>query len=914
MRPDSKDLDRILDDAIAGIREETIDEQAMEDAAARVWQRVEREGAEAAARRREVDEEPREHDGSHPILDCNGYQALIPAYLTDSLNDARRLLLDDHLRECVPCRKALKQARAAAAGKVAPARVTARGARPREWGWAVAAAALVVVALVGLRFDIPGVVTFETGGVVTVKQTDGQVFRVNQAGTFPLPVGQPVRLEGDDDRLRTAKGTRAVLELSDGSLVEMNERSQLSVSERHSRLGGARKSSTIELDRGSVIVEAADQKDARLYVETDDCTVEVKGTVFSVNKGMKGSRVSVIEGEVLVDLMGGSDRLLPGDQTVTSPAVTRIPVADEIAWSQNLDRHLKLLKELTELGRELDRSVQAPELRFSTRLLDRCPANTVVYGAIPNLGGTLSDAYSQLRAKVDSNPVLREWWQSSVVAAGADRQLDEAIARLRDFGEQFGNEIVITLQAGPDGSIQEPLIMAELARPAEFRDFLIRQLADLHAETGESPDMAILEGPALASHGDLAGRDFYIWINDGFFAASPALDRIRALAPLAAAATPATSFDGGAFHQRLAQQYHDGVQWILGVDLASVMGLERGGEAGREQALLERLGLFDLQHLIVERRDVGGKSDTRAELTFSQDRRGVTAWLAEPAPMGSLEFISPEAAVAAAFVMKDPASVIDELMSYVGGAEVEDALTEFENEVGVDLRDDFAATLGGEFALALDGPVIPEPSWKFVIEVYDPVRLQRSLEWAVERVDALLREQGRKGLRLQTVESRGLRFHAIESLDTGIAVHYVTVDGYLLAGPSRALLERALDGRASGHTLPRSHRFTALLPQDSQVNFSAIGYQNLGGMIGPMLQHLRGVAGQLGPEQLGLLETISGNTGATLAFAYGEADRITVAASSQGGLFSSGLSLFSLPGLLQFEDLIGEAAERGAGS
>ncbi len=911
MKTESKDLDRILDEALAGIREETIDDPTIDEAAARVWKRVERESAAAS----QATPQTRSAEGpSHPILDCDGFQALIPAYLTDSLNDARRLLLDDHLRECVPCRRALKQARSAVAGRPTRPQPARRASRAREWSWAVAAAILVTLALVGLRVDIPGVVTFKTGGMVTVTQSDGQVFRVNQAGTFPVPVGQPIALDPENDRLRTARGTRAMLELSDGSKVEMKERTQLAVFERRSRLGGERKSSTIELDRGNVIVEAADQKDGRLYVQTDDCSVEVKGTVFAVNHGTKGSRVSVIEGEVLVDRIGGSDVLFPGDQTVTSAAVGRVPVVDEIAWSQNLDRHLALLKELTNLGRELDEVVQTPVSRHSTRLLDRAPAGTVVYAAIPNLGDTLDDAYSHLRSKIDSNPVLREWWEGSVVSAGADRQLDEAIGRIRDFGEQLGDEIVVTLQSEPGRGIQEPLIMAELRRPAEFRDFLVRQLGDLHAGTGESPDMVILEGPALASESAVAGGDFYVWIDDGFFAASPSLDRIRLLAPMirAAAAAP---FLGSAFHARLAEEYEDGVQWILGVDLAAVMH-DGPQHADREEAeMLERLGLMDLQHLIVERQDVGGKSDTRAVLTFDRDRRGVAAWLASPAPMGSLEFISPQATVAAAFVMKDPATMIDELMSYLGtGEDVEEALAEFEGEFGMSIRDDFAAKLGGEFALALDGPVLPEPSWKFVVEVYDPEGLQRSLEWLVERVNELMQERGRKGLRMQTTEAGGRVYRSVESLDAAIGFSYVTVDGYLVAGPSRALLERALSGRAAGHTLPRSNRFVALLPQDSQVNFSAVGFQNLGGLVGPALQHLRSVAENLGPERSELIEQIAGSTGATLAFAYGEADRITVAATSQGGLFSSGLSLFSLHGLMELQDVIGQAASEEAGS
>ncbi len=50
---------------------------------------------------------------------------------------------------------------------------------------------------------------------------------------------------------------------------------------------------------------------------------------------------------------------------------------------------------------------------------------------------------------------------------------------------------------------------------------------------------------------------------------------------------------------------------------------------------------------------------------------------------------------------------------------------------GCNLEDSRMAILGGEFALALDGPLFPTPSLKLVVEVYDPARFQKTLEGLV---------------------------------------------------------------------------------------------------------------------------------------------------------------------------------------
>src|SRR5204862_7264615 len=64
-----------------------------------------------------------------------------------------------------------------------------------------------------------------------------------------------------------------------------------------------------------------------------------------------------------------------------------------------------------------------------------------------------------------------------------------------------------------------------------------------------------------------------------------------------------------------------------------------------------------------------------------------------------------------------------------------------------------------------------------------------------------------------------------------LEVDYTYANGYLIVGPSRALVERALTSRDSGQSLLRSAKFTAGLPADGNANFSAVFYHNISALV-----------------------------------------------------------------------------------
>jgi len=882
----SKNNNDLLDDAVAQVTNDPVDPREVEAAAIRVWARLSQEAARseaapAAAAPVIAAGVPASTAAPHSLQGCADYQSLIPAYLRGELSPARALLVEDHTRSCVPCRRALKEAREG--HKAAPAAHVARPADRRAW------MALAAVLLLALGFGTTTLIQdWLAGGaqMARVESVDGTLYRVAGDSSKPIATGAAIA-EGEE--IRTAKGSTAMVRMTDGSRIEMGERAGLS-------LDAARKGNTIQLERGRIIVQAAKQRPRHLYVATRDALVSVTGTIFSVNSGTKGSRVSVVEGEVHVG-QGAKDTVLhPGGQVATSASVEAIPVRDEVAWSRNAKQYQDLLAELTAAGKDIDARVERPGLRYSTRLLDLAPEGTTIFVALPNLSHSLTQTQQILDQKIAESPSLAQWWSDTLGSTQNETKFHDMIQRLGDLGQNLGDEVVIAMNCS-DGSKGQAVLMAEVANEASFRASLEAEVARLNGSEGKT-SLQIIDDPATAP---ATGDAMLLYVHNGLFVASPSGAQIAQIAPLASGGGT-NPFSASSFRQRIAQDYHDGAGWLFAADLGTLVAKGQAQKSAETHQKAEQLGILDLDHFIVDRREIDGRAETRAALTFSQPRRGVAAWLAAPAPMGSLSFFSPDANMAAAFAVKSPVSILDEMLSI--NPELAQHLAEAQAKHGFDVRNDLVAPMGAEFALGLDGPVLPSPSWKLVAEVYDPARLQQTFEKAVAQVSTELAAHGKGGIAISHVSSGGHTFYTIGSTQPKLEVHYLFEDGYLLAGPSQALLERTLQQRDSGVTLATSPKLHDLLGPDGQVNVSALVYQNLG----PLAQAANKVLPEGtakghtdGPAKLGKLLAAQGPT---LYYAYAETDRIVFAGSNQNPL---GLNLGTLAGMGSLVGMMNQA-------
>jgi hypothetical protein len=568
-------------------------------------------------------------------------------------------------------------------------------------------------------------------------------------------------------------------------------------------------------------------------------------------------------------------------------------VARDIAWSSDFDNHLMLLSEMNQFQDELSGRLPQDRLRTSTALLDMAPSNTVMYAAIPNLTEHLSQAHQLMKERINENPGLSQLWDSQM----GGRETAELIATIMDhvekYGSQIGDEVVLTLQQS-GREITAPVVLARLNNPARLREQLEDDLVRLQDRTGESPlillPQPITEGTATREDGMMVS------IRGDLLVVSPNLQAHQAVA------ADSGRFHGSPFHSSLAQVYRDGAGIVFGADLKKLIQMESD-----ETSASTVLGIDNIQHLVVNRREIGEKTLTEAALTFAGKRAGMAAWLADPGPMGALEFISPDATAVGGFVVKNPSSLVEELFAMMPMEGRQDFQDKFREETGLDFLADVVAPLGGEVVFALDGPVLPKPAWKVVLEVYDPTAMQRTIQVAVEQLNNS--DSSPEQVSLKQTEVKGQVYWAMVP-STGPQVHYTFLDGYMIVAPRRVFLDRAIRYRDSGLTLPSSGRFADLLPEDGRMNFSAMVYQNLGAILGPLVNSASGMTQNLAPEHKAGLQQLVENMEPSLYLVFGEKDRIVFTGSDRTGLLGNDFgNLFNLGSILKLGELM-EQTER----
>jgi hypothetical protein len=848
MKRNTENPGRILDQATEGIRQASVSPEETAQASARVLQRMREEYNKV------VLHPSAEASIADRIESCEGFRSLIPAYLTSSLTSARRILFEDHVRECVGCRKALEAARRGA-GQVSIGRVSrARGIQAKHLKWALPIAALLVVA-----------VAVQTGPVrdllwpidvhATVQVVDGGLFSVSGQDVRAVKAGQRI---DRGQAIRTGAASGAMLELADGTRIEMAARSELS-------LGRARDGVKVQLARGNVIVKAARQH-GHLYVETDDCTVAVVGTAFSVSSGIKGSRVAVIEGKVRVSQDGNDQLVEPGQQVFTSPEMGEVPLAEVIGWSREAE---EWFKELTAFGQDMQKRLEGQSMRYTSNLVPLVPADTLVFASLPNVAQPFKESYQLFRQRVGENSTLASWW-SNAERPQSGMSLNEIADRIAEVGAYLGAEVVLALPK--EMKDRGPLLLAETSRPEALLSALEGDIRRLGAVSGATSAIRLVQNKEELA--GLGGNGLVIYVAGGLMIASDPGTVSRTVAIHEGRVS--NGFAGTALYGRLAQAYQEGVGWLLAVDLQQIV--PAGGD------MTPHLGFDNVRQLVLEQKTGLGSAASRVTLGFNQDRHGMAAWLGSPAPMGALDFVSPDAYGFSSWVVKDPELILDDIFKLVQNEpEAADHLREMEQKHGIDLRRDLAEPLGNEVLVAIDGPILPTPSWKVVIEVNDMPRLENAIQAAVTNInrELLMLQKPEWSLGSETVE--GKTYHALTSKGPPVEIHYTSWMGYMIVAPSRALLTETIRIHDSGNSISRSAAFRAEMPADGRDIASGIMYQNIDAIT-------RSIPSTATDAMSGTLQnelrqaTLLQKSLPKVAVVYGEQDRILGTAKGSFGI------------------------------
>ncbi len=778
---------RNLDDALEAMKQAQPSAEQAQYSIGKVFDRLSGEAPAAPERLRSAED----------------FYALLLPYSKGELSEARKMLVEDQLAKDPALRRRYEELRGnVRTMRPAPAR---RSPVMPFVPWAVAAGVLLLVGY--LSIDSINQLMAPSGARAEVASVSGEIYKVSAAGLVPVKPGAAI---GEKEALRTAKGSSAVVRLPDGSLIEMNERAELSISAAYT-------GSTIHLDRGNILVQAAKQKRGVLKVATRDSVVNVKGTIFSVAAGLLGTQVAVVEGHVVVEQAGKTEDLRPGQVTGSETGLKRTTVADQIAWSKDQARYMAMLGEFAEMRKQIA-ALPLPALRTQSAIFDAVPADTALYAAIPNIAGTVADASKIFEERLAKNPMLATWWKSKDVA-----EMRQMAEQLRTLGAGIGDEVVIAARATAKGEIGDPFVIAEL-KGSGTREALAKLQGQVPMEIGER-----------------------------FVVAGAKVDLNPA----------AKGFAASSLGKTVAKSYAQGAGWVLAIDMEQFL---RGNVSN------------NMKHLLVEYRDSGPRPDTRASVSFAGARTGIASWLAEPAPMASLDYVSPQAGFAMAAVTKDARQMGEEFLAMAGPKGASE-VAELEARLGIRVLDDLLGPLGGEVTFALDGGLLPTPSLLMISEVYDSGRLSTTIRRVAQDFAA-------QGIIYSEENVAGRTWYRLRSSRMPVEVNYTYDNGYVLVGPTRELLTKAAQNRQMGNGLPRSNGFKQLIPAGAPVNMSGVIYYNLGPGLQSIVEAVKNTV-SVPAEQAKLMDQLANGQEAVLIALYAESDRITVASST--GFFGFGL-------------------------
>ncbi|MGH9744673.1 MAG: hypothetical protein ACRD59_01010 [Candidatus Acidiferrales bacterium] len=570
------------------------------------------------------------------------------------------------------------------------------------------------------------------------------------------------------------------------------------------------------------------------------------------------------------------------------------PQPPEESVAQYLKNHPGLADALMHLTIKLANDLKYPSDRSESRILPLLPESTISYAAFSNYGDVSHQALAIFHEELKESPALASWWREGEVGKAAPK-IEESFDKFYEASQYLGPEIVLSAQM--EGREPNFLIAVEARKPG-LKKYL-QQLMSQYMGSAKSP-IRLLDPQDLAAAQKLSPPEsFAVLVRPDFIVGATDIAALRSFN--SRLDRPGASFTATPFGQRVARAYTGGATSVAAADMQAILAKIPRGSA-KDQADFQRSGFSDMKYLVWDHKTVAERGLSEAELTFTGPRRGSAAWLANPGPMGSLDFASPASAMLLDVRLTNLAQIFEDVKELAGPADASSfaALAGFEHAFNLSLKDDLLSRLGGEIMAEFISATPPKPAWKIVLQATDPDHIEHALNALLEATHFPVEKSADGGLTSYTLH--------VPSGTKPVEITYAFVDGYWLITSGTETLAQAVRLHRSGESLAKSRRFLDALPAGHESGASALWFQDP--LVTAALQ-LRAAS----PELAGYLDSLAGKSPPSVLSLYG--DDTSIRESNRSGAFDVSAFVLvaaavAIPNLLRAKTAANEASAVGS--
>jgi type IV pilus assembly protein PilA len=482
----------------------------------------------------------------------------------------------------------------------------------------------------------------------------------------------------------------------------------------------------------------------------------------------------------------------------------------ESSWDKDLKKFPGLEDELKVLTQRLMTEPKFPGPRKESQLLPLMPEGTVAYASMSNYGDTAAQALKIFRDELQKSAVLQDWWAHGESVKDGPKML-EAVEQFIAFENYVGDEMAGSLKL--EGKNGKFLVVAETKKPG-LKEFLQTTLAK--ATAAKTNTGIVVIGPEELATAQKKPEQLIVLVQKDFVAAST--DPETLLAFEARLKAKNDSFAGTAFGKRVEEEYPKGLTGLFAGDLQTWM--KKSWPEAEKSETFQQSGFADVQYAVWNRTEAAGKTGSQLTVTFSGKRHGAAAWIANPAPLGGLDFVSAKPMAALSLVLQNPGDVLEgaEALAKTAHSKMFDSLPGMEKMLGLSLKDDVLGLLGGEITLELREFSGSKADWRVLFSVKDAEHLEKNL---AKLLDATHMET-------HTTEEGGVTytwFQIPQSLKP-MGIGYAFVDGYWIVGPGKEAVAETVRLKRAGEGLGKSAELQAAIPPGQTIAASGFLYED----------------------------------------------------------------------------------------